>query len=192
MCNLAELTAGLMVDASLPKGMRWIPKGMQVQYLAKARGTLQAVALPAQPIVVAAEGYALPVTVSVRDRAGTEVFSAVIDMWMSPASRFPRTAQPRGWTRDAVYRLGRRGGARRGRRESVLGGLAAPSMARIPRPASGLGRISAASPRKRERAKSKSDHRPLFPCTQNPRAQRPAVALDLLFFSVGWPRTEPV
>ncbi|MCF3470371.1 MULTISPECIES: hotdog fold domain-containing protein [Stenotrophomonas maltophilia group] len=85
MCNLAELTAGLMVDASLPKGMRWIPKGMQVQYLAKARGTLQAVALPAQPIVVAAEGYALPVTVSVRDRAGTEVFSAVIDMWMSPA-----------------------------------------------------------------------------------------------------------
>ncbi|PSD25370.1 DUF4442 domain-containing protein, partial [Stenotrophomonas maltophilia] len=29
--------------------------------------------------------YALPVTVSVRDRAGTEVFSAVIDMWMSPA-----------------------------------------------------------------------------------------------------------
>lgn len=33
MCNLAELTAGLMVDASLPKGMRWIPKGMQVQYL---------------------------------------------------------------------------------------------------------------------------------------------------------------
>lgn len=50
MCNLAELTAGLMVDASLPKGMRWIPKGMQVQYLAKARGTLQATALPAQPI----------------------------------------------------------------------------------------------------------------------------------------------
>ncbi|WP_163446994.1 DUF4442 domain-containing protein, partial [Escherichia coli] len=80
-CNLAELTAGLMVDASLPKGMRWIPKGMQVQYLAKARGMLQAVALPAQPIVAAAEGYALPVTVSVRDRAGTEVFSAVIDMW---------------------------------------------------------------------------------------------------------------
>ena len=85
MCNLAELTAGLMVDASLPKGMRWIPKGMQVQYLAKARGTLQAVALPAQPIVAAAEGYALPVTVSVRDGVGTEVFSAVINMWMSPA-----------------------------------------------------------------------------------------------------------
>ncbi|WP_251276668.1 DUF4442 domain-containing protein, partial [Enterobacter hormaechei] len=84
MCNLAELTAGLMVDASLPKGMRWIPKGMQVQYLAKARGMLHAVALPAQPIVATAEGYALPVTVSVRDRVGTEVFSAVIDMWLSP------------------------------------------------------------------------------------------------------------
>lgn len=84
LCNLAELTAGLMVDASLPPGMRWIPRGMQVQYLAKARGTLHAVALPAQPIVTATEAYAMPVMVSIRDRAGSEVFQARIDMWLSP------------------------------------------------------------------------------------------------------------
>ncbi|MGB3393445.1 MAG: hotdog fold domain-containing protein [Stenotrophomonas sp.] len=83
LCNLAELTAGLMVDASLPAGMRWIPKGMQVQYLTKARGLLHAVALPAQPIVASTGAYALPVVVSIRDHAGSEVFQAHIDMWLS-------------------------------------------------------------------------------------------------------------
>jgi acyl-coenzyme A thioesterase PaaI-like protein len=84
LCNLAELTAGLMVDASLPAGMRWIPRGMEVQYLAKARGRLHAIALPAQAIVAATEAHALPVVVSIRDRAGSEVFQARIDMWLSP------------------------------------------------------------------------------------------------------------
>ncbi len=87
LCNLAELTAGLMVDASLPKGMRWIPKGMEVKYLAKATGTQHAVATPAQPVVTADAGYALPVNVQICDTAGTAVFEARIDMWMSPVKR---------------------------------------------------------------------------------------------------------
>ena len=49
LCNLAELCAGLMTDASLPRGMRWIPKGMTVRYLKKARGTLRGVATPDDP-----------------------------------------------------------------------------------------------------------------------------------------------
>jgi len=87
LCNLAELTSGLMVDASLPKGMRWIPKGMEVKYLAKATGTQHAVATPAQAIASAEAGYALPVNVQVRDTAGTVVFEARIDMWVSPVKR---------------------------------------------------------------------------------------------------------
>lgn len=87
LCNLAELTAGLMVDASLPKGMRWIPKGMDVKYLAKATGTQYAVATPAQPIIAADAGYALPVKVGIRDAAGTTVFAARIDMWVSPVRK---------------------------------------------------------------------------------------------------------
>lgn len=87
LCNLAELTAGLMVDASLPKGMRWIPKGMEVKYLAKATGTQHAVAVPELAIVAAEVGYALPVLVSVRDDAGTAVFEARIEMWVSPVKR---------------------------------------------------------------------------------------------------------
>ena len=86
LCNLAELSAGVMTEASLPASMRWIPKGMTVEYLKKARGTMHAVATPDVPIVEATTGYDLPVTVSVRDPQGDEVFRARIMMWLSPKS----------------------------------------------------------------------------------------------------------
>ena len=84
LCNLAELAGGVMVDASLPPSMRWIPKGMTVQYLRKAQGTMHAVATPSQPLREATEGYEVPVDVSVRNQAGEDVFKARIDMWVSP------------------------------------------------------------------------------------------------------------
>ena len=84
LCNLAELSAGLMTDASLPPSMRWIPKGMTVEYLKKAVGTMRAVATPVQPMVEAAQGYDLPVDVVVNDPAGDAVFRARIAMWVSP------------------------------------------------------------------------------------------------------------
>ncbi len=84
LCNLAELTAGLMTDASLPADMRWIPRGMEVRYLAKARGPLKAVAVPERPIASAPTGYELPVRVGISDAAGAEVFTARIAMWVSP------------------------------------------------------------------------------------------------------------
>ena len=87
LCNLAELSAGVMTEASLPASMRWIPKGMTVEYLKKARGTLHTVAAPETAIKDAASGYDLPVLVSVRDAAGEEVFRARIMMWLSPKSR---------------------------------------------------------------------------------------------------------
>jgi len=85
LCNLAELCAGLMTDASLPKGMRWIPKGMSVRYLKKATGTLHGRATPEIPLVAASEGYELPVRVEVKDAAGDIVFDARIAMWLSPS-----------------------------------------------------------------------------------------------------------
>jgi len=44
MCNAAELVAGTLTDATIPKGFRWIPKGMSVQYIAKAKTDIRAVA----------------------------------------------------------------------------------------------------------------------------------------------------
>jgi len=86
LCNLAELSGGLMTDASIPASMRWIPKGMTVQYLKKAKGTLHAVATPDIEVVEAEAGYDLPVSVSVRNPQGDEVFHARITMWISPRS----------------------------------------------------------------------------------------------------------
>jgi acyl-coenzyme A thioesterase PaaI-like protein len=86
LCNLAELGAGMMTEASLPASMRWIPKGMTVEYLKKARGTMRAIAMPDIPIVESASGYDLPVTVSIRDPQDDEVFRARIMMWLSPKS----------------------------------------------------------------------------------------------------------
>ena len=40
LCTLSELAGGLAVDASLPVGLRWIPREMTVQYVKKARGRL--------------------------------------------------------------------------------------------------------------------------------------------------------
>ena len=87
LCNLAELAAGVMTDATLPPSMRWIPKGMTVEYLKKAKGTLHGIATPDSPLVDAAAGYDLPVSVVVTDAAGDAVFRAKIAMWVSPRSK---------------------------------------------------------------------------------------------------------
>lgn len=84
LCNAAELTAGMMTDVTIPSSMRWIPKGMAVEYLAKAKGTLYALAEPEASARDAASGYAWPVLVRVRNEAGEDVFRARIDMWVSP------------------------------------------------------------------------------------------------------------
>ena len=84
LCNLAELCAGVMTDASLPKDMRWIPKGMTVSYLKRAKGRMHAIATPMIPITSTDTGYDLPVNVDVLDSSGDKVFHAEIRMWMSP------------------------------------------------------------------------------------------------------------
>lgn len=87
LCNMAELVMGLLVDASTPPGMRWIPKGMQVEYLSKAQGQIHARALLAQPLQVAATGYTVQVPVELFDPAGTLVCKASISCWISPRQR---------------------------------------------------------------------------------------------------------
>ncbi|MDF2445935.1 MAG: hypothetical protein K0S46_1171 [Moraxellaceae bacterium] len=82
MCNMAELSGGLVTDVTLPASQRWIPKGMTVEYLKKAETDLVATARP----LVAIDGFAggeLPVEVLVTDTAGDIVFRARIAMWVS-------------------------------------------------------------------------------------------------------------
>jgi uncharacterized protein (TIGR00369 family) len=82
MCNLAEIAAGTMTEISIPRSMRWLPKGMQVQYLKKAETDVEATATLGD--LGAGEAREVPVTVDVKDRAGTSVCRATITMWVSP------------------------------------------------------------------------------------------------------------
>ena len=81
MCNLSELTAGTMLEATLPHNMRWIPKHMSVEYLKIARTDLKAVCK------ISTAGLdnpqELPMTVHVTDTGDEEVFRAVITMHIS-------------------------------------------------------------------------------------------------------------
>ena len=83
MCNMCELAGGLMIDSSLPRGLRWIPKGMTVRYLKKAETDLSALAEAALDFPPDFRGdVVLPV--QVRDSAGQVVMEADITMYVSP------------------------------------------------------------------------------------------------------------
>ena len=84
LCNLAEFIGGLTTEAAVPEGMRWIPRGMQVEYLKKAAGTMRAEATPASAPHVSDAGYALPVDVEITNPQNEAVMRARIDMWISP------------------------------------------------------------------------------------------------------------
>ncbi|HWV15010.1 MAG TPA: hotdog fold domain-containing protein [Cellvibrio sp.] len=83
LCNLAELCAGLMTDVSLPGDMRWIPKGMTVTYLRKAKGKITARAIPVAEFYSAQEAYEMEVNVTLHDENSIEVFGAKVSMWIS-------------------------------------------------------------------------------------------------------------
>lgn len=78
LCNAAELVAGTMTDASVPEGYRWIPKGMTVEYLAKVKTDVRAVA-DGSGIDWAQTGDQV-VPVDVFDTTGQKVFNARITM----------------------------------------------------------------------------------------------------------------
>lgn len=83
MCNMAELAGGVVTDVTIPATHRWIPKGMTVEYLKKARTSLRAIA-ELEPIPSLEGAVELPVTVKVLDTNDQTVFRAVITMWISP------------------------------------------------------------------------------------------------------------
>jgi len=44
ICNGLEMAMGIMAEASIPSHLRWIPKGMSVDYVAKAGSDIRCVA----------------------------------------------------------------------------------------------------------------------------------------------------
>jgi len=82
MCNLCELTAGLCTEVSLPKKYRWIPVGMKVNYVKKAKTDLTATCeLKDVDWDNINEVFCF---VSVKDTNNVEVMNATIEMKISP------------------------------------------------------------------------------------------------------------
>ena len=81
MCNLCEFTGGILMEASIPKHRRWIPVGMTVNYVAKAKTDLTATCdLSAVDWENCSEVIC---NVSVRDTSDVEVMNAAITMKVS-------------------------------------------------------------------------------------------------------------
>jgi len=90
LCNGLEAAMGALAEVTIPADKRWLPKGMQVSYTAKADSDVTCVAqtspeewadLPAD------SGADLPVRVSGRRSDGTVVIEGVITLWVSPRKK---------------------------------------------------------------------------------------------------------
>ncbi len=83
MGNLCELAAGMVTEVTIPSTMRWLPRGMTIEYLRKAQSDVTGTARFSKTEWSGGpENVAVPV--SVVDASGTEVVRAVITMYISP------------------------------------------------------------------------------------------------------------
>lgn len=81
MCNLCEFTGGILMEASIPKHRRWIPVGMTVNYVKKAKTDLTAVCYLSH--IDWNTCSEVICNVSVRDTSDVEVMNAAITMKVS-------------------------------------------------------------------------------------------------------------
>ena len=86
LCNLLEMCMGVMAEASIPKHLRWLPKGMTVRYTAKAGTDITGYA------EVAAEAWQpgeVVVKVWATDSAGVTVIDGTITLHVTekPAAK---------------------------------------------------------------------------------------------------------
>lgn len=82
MCNAAELAGGTCLDVSLHGDFRWIPVGMEVEYLKIAKTNLTAICKIDKFDWEEPQDVIMPV--GVFDISGNEVFHAEIKMRISP------------------------------------------------------------------------------------------------------------
>ena len=82
ICNGLEAAMGALAEASVPKDKRWIPKGMEVEYTAKATSDITCIA-ETDPERWTGDNPDVPVRVrGVRDD-GTVVVQGVIKLWVT-------------------------------------------------------------------------------------------------------------
>ncbi|KAJ1432703.1 hypothetical protein B484DRAFT_447659 [Ochromonadaceae sp. CCMP2298] len=84
VCNLVEMSMGLVAEASIPAHLRWLPMGMDVTYKKKAMGTLTASStIPDTFFNLDKYPGMVKVPVSVINADGVEVTYADVRLWIS-------------------------------------------------------------------------------------------------------------
>ncbi|MCL1080018.1 DUF4442 domain-containing protein [Parashewanella spongiae] len=79
ICNGLEMAMGVLAEASIPKHLRWIPKGMSLDYTAKAGTDIRCVA----EVRDAWQAGDLLVYVTAYDKDNVIVVKGVIKLWVS-------------------------------------------------------------------------------------------------------------
>jgi hypothetical protein len=82
VCNLVEMTMGLIAEATIPSHLRWLPMGMDVNYKKKATGHLTAVSNIDHVNFFTLEKYPgmVKVPVVVTNAEGVEVTTAEVGL----------------------------------------------------------------------------------------------------------------
>ena len=86
ICNGLEAAMGALAEATVPRDRRWIPKGMQVSYTAKAVSDITCIA-ETDPAAWTGDDPDVPVRVRALREDGTAVVEGVIRLWVTDKPR---------------------------------------------------------------------------------------------------------
>lgn len=84
LCSMAEMTGGLALDSVVTTDLRWIPRSMQVNYVAKATGTITAIS-EFSPSIVTEGDVVIPIIV--KNAQHQTVFTADITFYVSKKTK---------------------------------------------------------------------------------------------------------
>ena len=83
LCNGLEAAMGALAEATIPRDKRWIPKGMEIAYTAKATSDITCIA-ETDPEQWTSDDPDLPVRVRGVRSDGEVVIEGVIKLWVTP------------------------------------------------------------------------------------------------------------
>ena len=86
ICNGLEAAMGALAEATVPRDRRWIPKGMEVSYTAKAVSDITCIA-ETDPAAWTGDDPDVPVRVRALREDGTAVVEGVIRLWVTDKPR---------------------------------------------------------------------------------------------------------
>lgn len=86
LCNGLEMAMGALAEVTIPADKRWIPKGMDVAYTAKATSDITCIA-ETDAAQWTSDDPDLPVRVKGVREDGTVVIEGVIRLWVTPKKK---------------------------------------------------------------------------------------------------------